>query len=55
MLKKTNNVPITLEMGINLIKKPSEKIISKMLTTNTMTETLLRMLIDLLADKYHLK
>jgi hypothetical protein len=55
MLKKINNVPRILQIGINFTKKPSVKIISKILTTKNTIETKLRITTDRLADKYHLK
>ncbi|MCB0454705.1 MAG: hypothetical protein KDC62_04880 [Aequorivita sp.] len=55
MLRKTSKVPNILEIGMNFKKNSPEKIISKILTIKNTTETRLRITIELLEDKYHLK
>ncbi len=55
MLKKTSNVPTIFVMDINVVKNPSAIKISPMPTIKNKIETLLRMAMDLLDAKNHLK
>lgn len=55
MLRNTSKVPKMLEIGMNFKKKLPETIISTILTPKNKTETRLRIAMELLVDKYHLK
>ena len=55
MAKNTKRVPKIFWKGKTPLKKLPEKTISKILVAKKTTENLLRMVIDNLADKYHLK
>lgn len=55
MLRNTSKVPKIFKIGTNFMKKSSEKINSEILVTKNTIETKLRIFIDRLVDKYHLK